>query len=145
MKIEKMKTNCTKMFLIIAFVIILSSNINAFAVGFESTSLNLYPGEEHESAFSLQNYGAEAGDITVEAVIEEGGEYITFIDGNKFDVGANNNAAAPVRINIPDNARAGDRLNIKILFKVISGDMGGQGIGGDDTTVGFAFSYRRVI
>lgn len=127
------------------FIFMLSASVSAFAVGFESNELRLYPGEVYDSAFSLQNYGINSSDITVEATVEEGGEYITFTEGNRFDVLANNNAAAPIKIKIPTNARVGDSYPVKILFNVISGDVGGSGVEAGGTSVGFAFSYRREI
>lgn len=146
MKLGKIEIKSLYFILIgIIFIFLLSTFVRAFSVGFESTELRLYPGESYGSAFSLQNYGTEASDITVDAVVEEGEGYISFPQGTRFDVGANNNAAAPIEIKIPENANVGDSYPVKILFNVISGNVGGGESGGQGTTVSFAFSYRREI
>ena len=146
MELKKIKIKGLQFLLAgVVFIFVLSTFVSAFSVGFESTELRLYPGEVHNSAFSLQNYGTEASDITVEATVEEGGEYMTFPGGTRFDVPANNNIAAPVRIRIPENAKIGDSYPVKVLFKVVSGDVGGGESGGQGTTVSFAFNYRRDI
>lgn len=146
MEFKKIKIKGLQFLLVGAiFIFMLSASVSAFAVGFESVELRLYPGEVYDSAFSLQNYGTNSSDITVEATVEEGGEYMAFTEGTRFDVLANNNAAAPIKIKIPTNARAGDSYPVKILFNVISGDVGGSGVEAGGTSVGFAFSYRREI
>lgn len=145
MEFKKIKNKNLRFLLVGVIVIFMLGNfVSAFAVGFESTELRLYPGQVHDSAFSLQNYGTDVNDITVEAVTEEGEDYITFTEGARFDVRANTNVAAPVRISIPENARVGDNYPIKVLFRVISGDAGGNEAG-EGTSVSFAFSYSRTI
>lgn len=146
MKFKKIKAKSWQFLLAgIIFIFMLSAFVNAFAIGFESTELRLHPGETYNGAFSLQNYGVGSGDITVEATVEEGAQYVTFTEGTTIDVLANNNAAAPVRFTIPANAKVGDSYPVKILFKVISGNVGGNEAESGGTTVGFAFSYRREI
>ncbi|MDO8508508.1 MAG: hypothetical protein Q7S27_02370 [Nanoarchaeota archaeon] len=134
-------------FLLIGVLIVslLSVGVSSFSVGFENTELRLNPGEEYETAFSLQNYGIEAQDITVKATIEEGGEYVSFPQGTIFSISANNNVAAPIKVIIPQNAKVGDKHNIKVLFNAIIAEGESQKSQGEGTTIGFAFSYRRSI
>lgn len=144
MEFKKIK-NKNSQFLLVGVVVIfmLGNFVSAFAVGFESTELRLYPGEVHNTAFSLQNYGTDVSDITVEAVIEEGEGYITFTEGTTFEIPANSNAAAPVKFTIPENAGVGENYPVKVLFRIISGDASGDEAEG--TSVSFAFSYSRTI
>ncbi|MBS3088252.1 hypothetical protein J4402_00575 [Candidatus Pacearchaeota archaeon] len=145
MKFKTIKINNLQFLLSGIVFIFLSAAVSAFAVGFQSDNLQLLPGEVYDSAFSLQNYGSGCTDITVEATLEEGGEYVTFPEGNRFDVSANSNAAVPIQIKIPTNAKVGDSYPVKILFKVVSGNVGGNEVESGGTSVAFAFSYRREI
>ncbi len=144
MEYKKMKVGSLQLVLL-ALILVSTSLVSAFSVGFESTELRLYPGESYESSFSLQNYGTDAKDITVEATLEEGAQYLSFPQGTRIDVVANNNAAAPVRITVPSNAKVGDKYPIKVLFNVVAGNEVVQDVANQGTTIGFAFSYRRTV
>lgn len=94
------------------------------SVGFESTELYMYPGEIRDTAFSLQNYGTASSDIVIEAIVVEGEEYISFTDGTIFEVPANNNTGAFVRITVPKNVSIGDILIFGVRFDYYNAGFG---------------------
>jgi hypothetical protein len=125
-------------------VVVFSASAFAFSVGFESTELNLLPGESYESAFSVQNYGEPSSDVMIEAIIEEGAEYIAFSEGGStIYVPAKSSVAAFVTISVPEDASVGDSFPLSILFRQISGGVPDNG--GEGTTVNFQISRLRTI
>ncbi len=125
---------------LLAFVMI-SVFVSAFGVGFRGSKLNLHPGEVLDTSFSLQNNDVGTGTITIEAVVEEGGDYVAFVgESNKFNIPEGGNVEAPVRISIPENSRVGDLYKVKVLFRQLNSISGNEGGG---TNVGFAFNQRN--
>ena len=125
-------------------MVMLSFFVSALGIGSDGSKLQLYPGETRDTSFLLQNYGAESSNIVVEATVEEGSEYISFPDGNSFSVSANGNFVVPVRYSISESAKIGDIYSVKVLFRVVSEDVGsGKESGG--TSIEFAVNPRVVI
>ena len=122
-------------------VVLLTSIISAFSVAFDSSKLQLSPGEEFESLFSLQNYG-NPDDITVELTVEEGGDSISLSEGLEYSVKSESSYGVPVKFTIPETTKIGDSFPVTILFKVVSGAVGAEGGAG---TVGFVINRRRTI
>lgn len=102
--------------------LILISNLASagFAVGFPY-KISLHRGETYEGSFSLQNVIPPTEDTTVEVVVEEGEQYIQFLDGKTIQIRANETKNIPIRISIPDSADGGDIYKAKITFKPVSG------------------------
>jgi len=138
-------TEGLKLFIVGALLsIMLSAFVNALAVGTDGSEVGMLPGESKESVFLLQNYGEDAGDIVVEAEIEAGSEFISLTGGTSFNVAAGGNAEVPVRYSVPVDAGIGETYNVEVLFRVVSGSVGGES-GSEGSTVGFAISPKVSI
>lgn len=144
MEIKKIKIRKLNFFVAWFIFVILSSIIlvSAFGVGFIGNKLNMYPGQVLEDTFSLQNTEEGADNLVIEAQIEEGDEYISFIGENEFEIPEGGNAAVPVRISVPGDANIGDVYTFTLLFKVISGL---EDVETEGTSIGFAMSQRKTI
>ena len=122
-------------------LVIISSFTSAFGVGFRGSKFNLHPGDVLDTSFSLQNNDVGTGTITIEVVVEEGGDYVALVGGSsRFDVPEGGNVEVPVRISVPGNARVGDLYKVKVLFRQLNSIVGNEGGG---TNVGFAFNQRN--
>ena len=95
-------------------VVLLTSIISAFSVAFDSSKLQLSPGEEFESLFSLQNYG-NPDDITVELTVEEGGDSISLSEGLEYSVKSESSYGVPVKFTIPETTKIGDSFPVTIV------------------------------
>jgi len=138
---KKMMKKMNILVIVSLMVVLLISFVSAFSVAFDSSKLQMYPGEVFESTFSLQNYG-NANDITVELTVEEGGSYIELPEGLQYNVKPEASYDLPVKFTVPADANFGDSSSVKILFKVVSGAVGA---GGGDGMVGFVINRRRTI
>jgi len=126
------------------FVILSSSLINAFAVGFSGSKLGIYPNQNSlEESFSLQNYGEDAKDIIVEIVVEEGNEYVSFTQGISYNIPAQSNIAVPIIITPPAGAQVGDKFSFTVLFRSDSGSSSESAEEGN--IIGFNINQRHVI
>jgi len=68
------------------FLVMLSAFASAFAIG-NPSAVNLYLGEaSKETSFSILNKGEGAGDVVVEVIIEEGGEYLQLNGDSRYSV-----------------------------------------------------------
>ncbi len=122
---------------IFIIAIILSNFASAgFAVGFPY-KIDLKKGETYDGSFQLQNIIQPVEQITVEIIIEQGEEYLSFPDGTTIQLAANEIKNIPVKISVPNNADGGDVYNAKIIFKPVSGDVQEGG------TVNFRLSVGR--
>lgn len=107
-----------------------------FAVGFPH-KIELKNGESYDGSFQLQNVIPPVEQITVEIIVEQGEEYVSFPEGTTIQLTANEIKNVPVKISVPENANGGDVYNTKIIFKPISG--GAQ----ENGTVNFRLSVGR--
>ena len=117
--------------LIIATIItalFLINFISAFAVSSpymgEEKQLNMYPGQEKDLEFSLQN---EAGDpIQIGASISEGNEIAKISDDKTiYTIPAGIQVKVNVKLSIPDNAPLGSKYPVKLSFSTAtSGETG---------------------
>jgi uncharacterized integral membrane protein len=124
-------------------VVLLSTFANALlGVSHGGSEMNMYPGEERNSIFILDNYGEDSVNIAVEAIVEEGSNYLEIVGNTKFDVSADSSTNVPVKFSTPSGASVGDEISAKVLFRIVdvSSDAGTEGEG--TTTVGFAISPR---
>ncbi len=115
--------NKVNLFIASIFIIsIILSNLASagFAVGFPY-KIELKKGETYEGNFQLQNIIQPVEQITIEVVIEQGEEYISFPEGRTIQLVANETKNIPVKISVPNNAGGGEIYNAKIIFKPISG------------------------
>lgn len=112
--------------------------VSAFGVSFFGSKLNLHPGDSLETAYSLQNNNN--GTLVIGVKIEEGGQYLTLLGGDNFEIPAEGNVAVPVRVSVPETAKIGDIYNVKVLFTQLN-DVGGAG--GKSTTIGLVFNQRN--
>jgi len=141
---KKTKSKNLKFFIVgIMAVIMFSSFVSAFGVGFQNTRLSLNPGQTIDSAFSLQNHKDGEGDLIIEVILEEGGEYLTFTEGTQFNVPTKTSVPAPVRISVPVDAKIGEVYTLKVLFRSVSG--GVEEVDGEGTSIGLLLSQRRNI
>jgi hypothetical protein len=142
---EKMK-NCKKSRVLMTFLVAgvfavwFSILVGAISIG-SPGAVNLEPGSSSETSFSILNKGESAEDVVVEVVVEEGSEYITFLDGTTFDVPAGQVASVPTRISVPASANVGDQYKVTIVFVPLEGGEGSEG-GTVDLTFGFKSSFN---
>jgi len=135
--INKKNKRGEKFLVALLFSIFLFPLVSAFSTGFVSSNVELHSGQIYNERFSLSN--PSEVEITIEAVIQEGGEYLVFTEGTVFDVPAKGSVAAPVRISIPDDAEVGDTYPIKVLFQRISD------IESDDSMIGLTFNQEQDV
>ncbi len=129
--------NYWKLGMIFSFLIVFSSfSVLALSIG-NPSAVNGEPGVGVSSGVTLMNLGQGAKDVTVEIVVEEGGEYISFPDGLIYDVSAGTMLPVKINANIPSNAKIGDSFPVTIVFRPINGG----GVTGEGT-VSLAFGYR---
>lgn len=140
---RKMRKNrILNLFLLSIFVLLINSVFaSGFGVGFRGSKFELYPGEMLDISYSLQNNDVGTGTIIIEALVEEGGDYVKFLgENNKFEVPEGANVEAPIKINIPETAIIGDTYNVKVLFRQLNTISETESSG---TNVGFAFNQRN--
>lgn len=141
MIIKNMDKSLMKGLSLVIMLVFLTSFISAFGVGFIGSDLKMYVGQDYDTTFSLRN--TEEYDITLEATIETGSEYLTFTEGiTTFNIPQGEYVEFPVKISIPADANIGDEYTVKVLFKNI-GDIP-EGVGGG-TTIGIVFDQRNNI
>ncbi len=105
------------------FVAIISIIVGTFAsasfgVSFPN-AINLQPGETYEGYFSVQNVLEPTENLTLEITIENGQEYVQFPQGTTVQLAKGEIKNVPVKIYLPNNARA-DKYNVQILFQPTS-------------------------
>jgi uncharacterized membrane protein len=126
-------------------IVVLSTVGSAlFGVSHSGSEMSLYPGEISDSVIILDNFGDDALDIVVEVTVEEGGEYLSLLEGNIFEVSARSSANVPVRFSVPSSARIGDNFDVKVLFSVVGGTSEGEEEG-EGTTIAFSVSPRILF
>ncbi len=125
-------------------VIILSSFASAgFAIGFPY-KITLNRGESYEGSFSLQNVIPPTEATTIEIIIEEGEEYISFPEGTTFQLAANEVKNAPVKITLPEEADSGDIYKAKIIFRPVSGGVQEGGTVSLRLSIGKSFDIEVI-
>lgn len=80
--------------------------------------LKLYAGQSESFVLTLQNMAGEGGDVKFKANITEGSEVAKLIDSNTeylVPFGANN-VTVNVRVDVPANAKVGDKYLVKVAF-----------------------------
>ena len=133
MKIEN-KFSDRVMILLVLSIILVSSFVNAFAVGV-SGDVNMYPGQVLDTGFDIMNT-IGGGDLVVEGQFLEGGNIASFTQGSRFNVPAKSVVAVPARYKIPGNAAVGTAYTIKVIFKTVSEGTGSGSISFAEDVVG---------
>ncbi|MBI2451566.1 hypothetical protein HYV50_00640 [Candidatus Pacearchaeota archaeon] len=110
------------------FVIIFVSYVESAGVAtsyWEGYELKMAPGETREVSMRLQNMvGSE--DLTFRAELKEGGEIAVLTDENLdylVPLGRND-VRVNLRITIPQDAKFGDKYNVRVLFREIKSGEG---------------------
>ena len=120
-------------FIIVVAIIILSSNINAFAVSsqyYEGNPLYLQPGESTETFFTLQNL-ASTEDVLLQARITEGNTVTELTDSsNIYSVPAGEKTKVNFIVTAPANAKKGDTFPISMEFTARTSGEGSVGLSG---------------
>lgn len=119
--------------------------VSAFGVGFENKRIKMFPGEERDYSFILQNYKDGVGTLTIEATIEEGSEYLTFLDRTQFEVPSQTSVLVPVKVSVPASSKVGDVHEMSVLFRTIAGSESSSDVDSEATTIGMVFSNQRTI
>lgn len=121
------KTICKKFFLVMIAVILVSSNILAFAVSsryYERNPLYLQPGESTETFFTLQNLASEE-DVHLQARIIAGEDVIELTDSSDiYVVPAGEKKRVNFIVTVPADAKKGDTFPITIMFGTITSGEG---------------------
>lgn len=138
---NKINLTITSVFIIT----ILFSNLASagFAVGFPY-KIELKRGESYEGSFQLQNVLPPTEATTVEIVVEEGEEYISFPEGTTIHLAADEIKNAPVKITIPEDADGGDVYKAKIIFRPTSGGVQQGGTVSLRLSVGKTFDIEVI-
>jgi len=120
----------SKIGLIFGILIILSSQVLAFAVSIphleEDSNGNrvfyLMPGEEESMRFVVQNGGGATEEISITAAVTEGSEVIKITDATDTHIiPAGGRVDINTLITAPNDAQIGDTFNIAVGFGVGSG------------------------
>lgn len=130
------KTMCKKIFLIMMTMVLISSNILAFAVssqyygGNPGNPLYLQPGGSIETFFTLQNL-AGTEDIRLHARITEGQDIIELTDSSDiYDVPLGEKTRVNFIVTAPAGAKKGDTFPVTIMFGAITSGEGPIGLSG---------------
>ena len=119
---------CKEIFLIMTAVILISSNVLAFAVSsqyYGGNPLYLQPGESTETFFTLQNL-ASTEDVRLQARITDGNDIIKLTDSSDiYDVPAGEKTKVNFIVTAPANAKKGDTFPVTIMFSTATGGEGG--------------------
>ncbi len=131
---------------IIYFVLLVSILISikvsaGFALGFPY-EIKGNPGETHREIISLQNKVEPISDMTIEIVINEGGEYISFPEGKIINMLANETKNIPLDIIVPANAKPGQSFDVSLQFKQVAGSSQSQGTIGVSLTISKDFKIK---
>jgi len=118
----KQKTTLKEIFLVMAAVILISSNVLAFAVSsryYEGNPLYLQPGGSMETFFTLQNL-AGTNDINLKAGIIVGEDIVEIIDdSDTYNVPLGEKAKVSLKITAPIDAKKGDMFPVTLMFTTI--------------------------
>ncbi len=129
--------------MLIGVIVLISFASAGFAIGFPY-KIELNRGESYEGGFSLQNVLPPTEDTTVEIIVDEGEEYISFPEGKTVNIAANEIKNVPVKITLPEDADGGDVYKAKILFRPVSGGVQGGGTVSLRLSVGRAFDIEVI-
>lgn len=123
----RQKTIYKEIFWVMIAVILVSSNVLAFAVSsqyYERNPLYLQSGESAETFFTLQNLASEE-DITLQARIIAGEDIIELTDSSDiYVVPAGEKTKVNFIVTAPADAKKGDSFPITIMFATITGGEG---------------------
>ena len=141
----KMKNKINLAITAISIMAILFSSLASagFAIGFPY-KIELRRGESYEGSFSIQNVLPPTEATTVEIVIEEGEDYISFPEGTTFQLAPNEIKNAPVKITIPKDADGGDVYKAKIVFTPSSGGVQEGGTVSLRLSIGKSFNIEVI-
>jgi len=126
-----------KMRLFVAMILVVGiiAGADAFAIG-SSSAFNLEPGESVEDFVRIMNRGKSSNDIVVDVSVDDGEEFVTLIDGRRFDVPAGQVASVKVRVSVPEGTEAGS-YPVVLSFNPVSGGVSEGG------TVDIAYGYSK--
>jgi len=100
--------------------VFLISSVSALGVGFIQI-IEVYPGQDFEAAFSLQNLPPIGFDFLFIGSVLEGEQYISFPSGVEFLVPDGQIVHAPFRISVPLDAVVGDEYIVSLLWSPCCG------------------------
>jgi len=138
--------NIKSLFIIFTFVLVgvqIASAIGISTPYHKSNPLEMYPGQEREVSFNLQNCPSlsetcEGGKIEVLVLIEEGGEIAEIVSGNEYKIPygtADTNVI--LKMAIPATVAVGTEYSVKFVIKPTPEDSGDTIQLGVDYTVEF--------
>ncbi|MBI2043610.1 hypothetical protein HYT25_04445 [Candidatus Pacearchaeota archaeon] len=123
----RQKTMYKEIFSVMIGVILISSNVLAFAVSsqyYGNNPLYLQPGESMETFFTLQNL-ASSEDVRLQARITEGADIIEMTDSSDiYDVPAGEKTRVNFIVTAPASAKKGDSFPVTIMFGTITSGEG---------------------
>ena len=111
------------------FLIMALSIVSLSAIGVGGPEfLEIYPGQSIERALSLQNLPEGNGDLIFTGIVEEGVEYVSFID-NDIKVKDGEIGSVKLSVSVPEDAIINEVYNIEFKFSTSadSSDEGGEG------------------
>ena len=133
----KNKKIVVMIYFILLVSVLFSIKVSAgFALGFPY-EIKGNPGETHRETISLQNKIEPISDITIEIVIKEGGEYLSFPEGKIIEISANETKNIPLDIIIPANSKPGQSFDVSLQFKQVGGGSQSQG------TIGLSLAISK--
>jgi len=116
--------------LFFCIIFIGASYVSAFSVATlygDNYPLRMKAGETKETFFLLRNIVEGDSDVTIDVELLKGKEIASFIDEQRsYEVSYGNEIEVPIKIVIPENAKAGTIYTIGAVFKPASKE-GGQG------------------
>ena len=90
-------------------------NVSAIGIAFPGTII-IHPGQSIEESVSLQNLPAGKGDLMFEGTIDNGAEYVSFLNNTYVNVPDGKARDILLNISVPESAKIGDVYKAKILF-----------------------------
>jgi LPXTG-motif cell wall-anchored protein len=117
------------------------------AIGFKKVIL-AEPGQTIEEFIRLQNLAPDEPSLRFTGTITGGGEIVSFIDGNEFDVANGEIIDAPLLVTVPSGAVVGQEYTINMVFRSVpisaEDDVPGDNAIQFTRTVGISFDVRVV-
>lgn len=99
-------------------------------------------GESHLELISIQNLIEPTTDATFEITIITGSEYISFPDGQRIDVKANESKNIEMLVSIPKKSKPEQIYESAIIVKQIAGQSATQGTVGLSVSLGETFKIH---
>ncbi len=98
----------------------------SFGVGFP-TKIAIHPGESYQGQISIQNVLPDSKDMSLEIIIKEGSEYISFPEGQIIEIKKDEIKKIPIQVTIPKEINS-IKEKVQLEFRPVQGESQVQGV-----------------